>query len=106
MKKQNGERNLEDMSDAELNSLSDFCERQFVEAEMAIRFCQLQIAMAEEELEFRKSGKTKRSPEEWKREWTHGVSHIAQEHGLDLSAAWQLANQVVAKHEPKVRSDD
>jgi hypothetical protein len=90
------------LSDEELKSVANDARYSLVESEIRLRFSHHSLAIAEEELEYRKTAKPKRPPEQWEREWFESVRKIAEAHGLDINVAWQIAKTVVAKADREI----
>jgi len=87
-------KNLSNQALAEVSKhLEDF----LVELELELRHSRLVLEMAREEQEFRKSGKSKRSPEAWEERWTEAVNEVARSYGLTPKDARDVAQSVIAK---------
>jgi hypothetical protein len=82
---------LQDFSDEELDAFGEAARELLVEAELKIRLARYQIAMRQEELEFRKSGKPRRSAEEWERFWNNETEEVAKSCGVDLGYVAEIA---------------
>ena len=95
------EAGLKNLSDEELQTICKDVESSLVESEIILCSRKLGLARAAEEMEFRKSGKPKRPPEDWRRQWFEDVSEIAAAHRLDPSVVWEVARKVEAnfKHD-------
>ena len=55
-----------------------------VEAELKLRLARYQLAMAQEEMDWRKSGKPKHSAEYWEKYWNNETEEAAKACGVDL----------------------
>jgi hypothetical protein len=88
------EAGLKNLSDEELQTICKDVESSLVESEIIVCSRKLGLARAAEEMEFRKSGKPKRPPEDWRRQWFEDVSEIAAAHRLDPSIVWEVARKV------------
>ena len=67
-----------------------------VELELAQRWCKLEMARAQEELESLSSKKAKRTNDEWEGLWVQDISEVAAVYGVTFEAAWETAVKVVA----------
>jgi HPt (histidine-containing phosphotransfer) domain-containing protein len=88
---------LKNLSDQALTEVNKQLEDFLVELELELRHCRLVLDMAREEQEFRKSGKSKRSPEAWEERWTEAVNEVARSYGLTPKDARDAAQRVIAK---------
>lgn len=82
---------LQDFSDEELGAFGEGARELLVEAELKIRLARHQIAMLQEELEFRRSGKPKRSAEDWEKLWNEETEDVAKTCGVDLGYVAEVA---------------
>jgi hypothetical protein len=68
------------------------CARELlVEAELKIRLSRYKIAVMQEELDFRKSGKPKQSAEYWEKYWNNQVEEAAKTCGVDIGYIAEIA---------------
>jgi hypothetical protein len=95
---------LKNLSDEELETVCRDVELDAVGAEITLLSHRLQLAIATEEVEFRKSGKSKRSPDDWGHQWFDGVTGIAAAHQLEPAVVWEIARKVEAKSKCDFRS--
>jgi hypothetical protein len=85
---------LEEFSDEELEAVAE-CERSLlVEAELKKRYCRWQIAVLEEEKEFRRSRKPRRPAKEWENLWHREVEDVAATCGVSLGYVAEIALKV------------
>ena len=95
---------LKSLSEEDLKAVCRDVEIDAVEAEITLLSYRLLLAIATEEMDFRKSGKPKRDPESWRREWFDGVNGIAAAHRLEVAMVWEIARKVEAHSEREFRS--
>lgn len=97
MKRQpeNSESGLNNLSDEHLKTVENDAKYSLVESEIRLLRSKFNLAIAEDELQFRKSGKPKRPAADWHRQWFQDVTDIATARGLDLNVAWQIAKRAL-----------
>lgn len=82
---------LRDFSDMELDAFGECAQSLLVEAELKIRYARWNLARIEEELEFRKSGKSRRPEEEWVQLWRKETEDVATACGVSLGYVAEIA---------------
>jgi hypothetical protein len=82
---------LEEFSDEELDAFGEAARSLLVEAELKRRLAQYQIAVMQEELECRKSGRPRRSAEDWEKHWNSQVEEVAKDCNVDLGYVAEIA---------------
>jgi len=82
---------LEDFSDEELDALVEGSLSLRVEADLKMRLARYELGMAQEELEWRKSGKPRKSAEDWEKYWNNQVEEVAKACNVDLGYVAEIA---------------
>lgn len=91
MKDNRDKTRLQEFSDEELDAFGESARELLVEAELKARLAGYQIAMMQEELEFRKSGKPRQSAEYWEKYWNNQSEEVARVCGVDLGYVAEIA---------------
>jgi len=95
-KTENGLLGLTNPSEHDLEVFVSEAKRLLVESELEARWMALMIDQMTEEKEFRRSGKPKRRPEEWRKLWFEHVNAVATAHKMDLNVAGEIARRIEA----------
>lgn len=103
---ENGGGNLGTLSDQELDAFDRIVDRCLIESELGVRYGKLKLDQITEEVEFRKSGRHRRPPDEWDALWVAAVNEIGEGHGLTAKDVWELARNVVAWLEAVAARDE
>ena len=82
---------IADFSDEELDALVEGSLSLCVEAELKMRLARYQLAMAQEELDWRRLGKPKHSTEYWEKYWNNETEEAAKACGVDLGYVAEIA---------------
>jgi hypothetical protein len=82
---------LEDFSDEELDALVEGSLSLRVEADLKMRLARYELGMAQEELGWRKSGKPRKSAEDWEKYWNNQVEEVAKACNVDLGYVAEIA---------------
>jgi hypothetical protein len=107
---ENGGVDIKNLSDQELQLYMLAGVYSVVESELTVRCRKLILAMAEEELEFRKWEKPRRPKEEWNQLWVQAVNEVAEgevaeDHGLSPKDAWETARRVIPRESNSLRAN-
>lgn len=82
---------LEDFSEEELDAWVECARSLRVEADLKMRLARYKLGLAQEELECRRSGKPRRSAEDWEKYWNKEVEEVATACDVDLGYVADIA---------------
>jgi len=83
--------NIKHFSDEELDAVVEGSLSLRVEAELKMRLARFELGMAMEEKEWRKSGKLRRSADDWQKYWNNEVEEAAKVCNVDLGYVAEIA---------------
>jgi sugar phosphate isomerase/epimerase len=82
---------VEEFSDEELDAIVEGARSLRVEAELKMRLVRYELGMVMEEKEWRKSGKPRKSAEDWEKYWNDEVEEAARICNVDLGYVAEIA---------------